>query len=326
MTQPNHLRIHQFAALQPGPRFLVTGAVHGNEAHGTKAIAEIIRQLDAGELTLLRGTLTFVPVVNPLAHQLNRREGERNLNRNLRPPVVPQDYEDRIARVLCPLLSQHDGLLDLHSFQGNGPAFAMIGPRNNTGALEPFAQEATESALAARLGVGRIVEGWLSTYALGLKRRQQRDHDGSRRAALISDPHYGVGTTEYMRSTGGWAITLECGQHLDPNGPEVARLAILRALVFLGMLDESAVEPHRPTQAPELLQLYDVIDREDMGDTFERDWASFDAIEQGQRIGTRATGEPVLAPSSGRIVFPSTKSQPGTEWFYLARASDRKLG
>lgn len=326
MSQPNHLRIHQFAALQPGPRFLVTGAVHGNEAHGTKAIAEIIRQLDAGELTLLRGTLTFVPVVNPLAHQLNRREGERNLNRNLRPPVVPQDYEDRIARVLCPLLSQHDGLLDLHSFQGNGPAFAMIGPRNNTGALEPFAQEATESALAARLGVGRIVEGWLSTYALGLKRRQQRDHDGSRRAALISDPHYGVGTTEYMRSTGGWAITLECGQHLDPNGPEVARLAILRALVFLGMLDESAVEPHRPTQAPELLQLYDVIDREDMGDTFERDWASFDAIEQGQRIGTRATGEPVLAPSSGRIVFPSTKSQPGTEWFYLARASDRKLG
>jgi predicted deacylase len=266
-----------------------------------------------------------VPIVNPLAHQLNRREGDRNLNRNLRPPVIAHDFEDRIAKQLCPLIAQHDGILDLHSFQGQGPAFAMIGPRNNRGELEPFSQEATESGLAAVLGVGRIVEGWLSTYALGLQRRQQREHDGSRRAALISDPHYGVGTTEYMRSTGGWAITLECGQHLDPNGPEVARLAILRSLVFLGMLDASAVEPHRPARPPELLQLYDVIDREDMGDRFEREWASFDAIEKGQRIGTRASGEPVLAPSEGRIVFPNVKSLPGTEWFYLARPSDRRL-
>jgi predicted deacylase len=326
MTPTAHLRIHQFAGLQPGPRLLVTGAVHGNEVHGTKAMAEIARQLDAGGLTLLRGTLTFVPIVNPLAHQLDRREGDRNLNRNLRPPVIAQDYEDRIARVLCPLIAQHDGILDLHSFQSQGPAFAMIGPRNNSGELEPFSQEATESALAARLGVGRIVEGWLSTYALGLQRRQQRAHDGSRRATLVSDPHYGVGTTEYMRSTGGWAITLECGQHLDAGGPEVARLAILRTLVFLGMLAEDAVEPHRPAQPPEVLQLYDVIDREDMGDAFEQPWASFDAIERGQKIGTRASGEAVLAPSEGRIVFPNVKSQPGTEWFYLARPSDRQLG
>lgn len=326
MTATSHLRIHQFAGLTPGPRLLVTGAVHGNEVHGTQAMAEIIRQLDAGELTLLRGTLTCVPIVNPLAHELGRREGDRNLNRNLRPPVIAQDYEDRIARVLCPLIAQHDGILDLHSFQGNGPAFAMIGPRNNTGELEPFSQEATESALAARLGVGRIVEGWLSTYALGLQRRQQREHDGSRRASLISDPHYGVGTTEYMRSTGGWAITLECGQHLDPNGPSVARLAILRTLVFLGMLDERAVEPHHPAHPPEVLQLYDVIDREDMGDQFAREWASFDPVEKGQAIGTRASGEAVLAPSEGRIVFPNVKSQPGTEWFYLARPSDRRLG
>jgi len=324
-SQPTHLRIHQFAGLKPAPRLIVTGAVHGNEIHGTQAMTEIARQVDAGELTLLRGTLTFVPIVNPLAHQLGRREGDRNLNRNLRPPVIAQDFEDRIAQQLCPLLAQHDGLLDLHSFQGNGPAFAMIGPRNNTGELEPFSQQATESAVAAALGVGRIVEGWLSTYALGLQRRQQREHDGSRRAALISDPHYGVGTTEYMRSTGGWAITLECGQHLDPNGPEVARLAILRTLVLLGMLDEGVVAPHRPAQPPELLQLYDVIDREDMGDRFEREWASFDAVQQGQKIGTRASGEAVLAPSEGRIVFPNVKSQPGTEWFYLARPSDRKL-
>ncbi|MDP1159958.1 hypothetical protein, partial [Klebsiella variicola] len=68
------------------------------------------------------------------------------------------------------------------------------------------------------------------------------------------------------------------------------------------------------------------IDREDLGDQFSREWASFDAVTAGQPIGTRASGEAVLASSDGRIVFPNVKSQPGTEWFYLARPSDRVLG
>jgi predicted deacylase len=326
MIPTQHLRIHQYAALQPGPKLIVTGAVHGNEIHGSVAMAEIMKQLDGGELTLLRGVLTLVPIVNPLAHTLNRREGDRNLNRNLRPPIVPQDYEDRIARQLCPLLAAHDGLLDLHSFQSQGQAFAMVGPRNNSGELEPFAHEAVESAVVARLGVGRIVEGWLSTYAEGIRRRQARASGGSRKAQLVTDPHYGVGTTEYMRSTGGWAITLECGQHLDPEGPSVARLAILRTLVHLGMLAPDAVEAFQPATPLEMLRLYDVIDRESMDDQFAREWKSFDPITKGELIGTRGSGEKVLAPSSGRIVFPNVKSQPGTEWFYLARESDRELG
>jgi hypothetical protein len=33
---------------------------------------------------------------------------------------------------------------------------------------------------------------------------------------------YGVGTTEYMRSAGGYALTLECGHHADPAAPDVA--------------------------------------------------------------------------------------------------------
>mgnify|MGYP005605793933 CR=1 FL=1 len=39
---------------------------------------------------------------------------ERNLNRPLLPGASPQDNEDRIANVLCPLLAGHDLLLDLH--------------------------------------------------------------------------------------------------------------------------------------------------------------------------------------------------------------------
>ncbi|MBY0237136.1 MAG: succinylglutamate desuccinylase/aspartoacylase family protein [Burkholderiaceae bacterium] len=322
---PTHLRSHQFAGLKAGPRLLVSAAVHGNEVCGVQAIEAVMAELDSGRLTLLRGTLTLVPIVNPLAHALGRREGERNLNRNLRPPVIAQDFEDRIAARLCPLLASHDVLLDLHSFQGQGQPFVMLGPRDNQGELEPFAWAAQEAAMAACLGPARIVEGWLSTYALGLQRRAAKGSDGSRAQALVQDPHYGVGTTEYMRSQGGYGLTLECGQHQDRGAPEVARLAILRTLVLLGMIDPAAVEPHRPASAPELLQLYEVIDREHADDSFEREWASFDAMEQGQRIGTRHDGSPVLAPAAGRIVFPNNKAQPGQEWFYLARPSERKL-
>jgi len=322
---PTHLRSHQFAGLKAGPRLLVSAAVHGNEVCGVQAIEAVMAELDSGRLTLLRGTLTLVPIVNPLAHALGRREGERNLNRNLRPPVIAQDFEDRIAARLCPLLASHDVLLDLHSFQGQGQPFVMLGPRDNQGELEPFAWGAQEAAMASCLGPARIVEGWLSTYALGLQRRAAKGSDGSRAQALVQDPHYGVGTTEYMRSQGGYGLTLECGQHQDPGAPEVARLAILRTLVLLGMIDPAAVEAHRPASPPELLQLYEVIDREHADDSFEREWASFDAVEQGQRIGTRHDGSPVLAPAAGRIVFPNNKAQPGQEWFYLARPSERKL-
>ena len=322
---PSHLRVHQFTGLQPGPRLIITGAVHGNETCGTRAIERLLQALDSGGLRLARGVLTAIPIVNPLAYRKGQREGERNLNRNLRPAVIAQDFEDRIGRALCPWLDAHDVLLDLHSFTAVGQAFVMLGPRNNDGPLEPFAHAAAESALAAGLGPTRIVEGWLGTYALGLQRRALQTSDGTRRQSLNQDPHYGVGTTEYMRSRGGYGVTLECGQHQDPNAPEVAWLAILRTLALLGMIDAAGVNLHQPTRAPELLQLYEVIDRQHAADRFAQDWVSFDAIEADQLIGTRFDGTPVRAPEAGRIVFPNITAEPGQEWCYLARASQRRL-
>ena len=325
MNQPTHLRVHQFAGLHRGPHLLVSAAVHGNETCGISAIGRVVAALDSGEITLLKGTLTMLPMVNPLAYQLGRREGERNLNRNLRPNPIPQDFEDRIANQLCPWLAAADVLLDLHSFNNPGPAFAMLGPRNNDGPLEPFAFAEAEAALALGVGTERIVEGWLSTYALGLQRRAQRGAALTRQQSLVQDPHYGVGTTEYKRSQRGYGITLECGQHVDPSAPEVAYKAILRTLTLLGMVAPGTVEMADPKRPLEVLQLYEVIDREHADDQFETQWSSFDPIEKGQRIGTRANGEAVLAPSAGRIVFPNSKAEPGQEWFYLARASDRKV-
>jgi predicted deacylase len=317
----DHLQVHSFRALQPGPRLIVTGAVHGNETCGTRGIEQVLQDIVQGELTLLRGTLTLVPVCNPLAYQKVQRMGDRNLNRRLQPTATPQQYEDHIANVLCPLLAEHDVLLDLHSFRSPGKPFVLCGPADNTGSLEPFAHAAEEMALAAHVGVDRIVEGWMTAYAGGIERRRARAAAGDpRAAAAIEDPSYGIGTTEYMRSQGGYAVTLECGQHEDPQAPAVAVHAIHQTLALLGLADLPLAPPRRPFEA---LKLTTVIDRHDVGDSFVKPWTSFDALADGELIARRADGSEVRAPQAARIVFPDPNARPGHEWFYLAFPSER---
>ena len=316
------LRTHQFTALEPGPKLIVLGAVHGNEIGGTRGIQRVLAELDAGTLQIVRGAVTFLPITNPLAYTKKQRMGDRNLNRNLYPNAAPQDYEDRIANVLCPLLAAHDVLLDLHSFHTAGQPFAMLGPQDNSDDLEPFAHAAKEEALARRLGPQRIVEGWLSTYADGVKKRLARTAPNDRAHLLSTDARYGIGTTEYMRTQGGWGITLECGQHDDPAAPEVAYQAIVSTLAHLGLIDTAAPAPRDDIN---LLKLVEVIDRHHADDAFAKPWASYDPLQKDQLIGTRADGTPILAPQDGHIVFPNPTAVPGNEWFYFAQASTRVL-
>ena len=316
-SRPIHLRTHTCHGLAPGPRLLVLGAVHGNEVCGTRAITQLLEDIDKGMLSIERGMVTFVPVTNPLAYQCKQRVGDRNLNRNMAPSAIPQDFEDRIANVLCPLLDAHDVLLDLHSFHTGGAPFVMVGPQNNTGTLEPFSHATEEMQLALHTGPHRIVEGWLDTYARGVTRRAaDQSAPGGRTQALVTNPNYGVGTTEYMRSRGGYGVTLECGQHDDPAAVGVARYAILQTLGLLGM---THLELVRPVAEREILRLKDVTDRGNAGDTFSREWRSFDAVNSGDLIGVRQGGAQVTAPADGFVVFPNPRAEPGQEWFYFAQ-------
>lgn len=317
-----HLRSRCYTALEPGPRLIVTGAVHGNETAGTLGIERVMAEIEAGEIDIVRGQVTFVPVTNPLAYIKRQRSGDRNLNRRLQPTATPQAYEDRIANVLCPLLAGHDVLLDLHSFRSPGQPFALRGPVDNQGPLEPFAHEQAEARLAAHLGVTRIVDGWLGAYAEGVARRRER---ALTPGAVNEHPAYGVGTTEYMRSVGGYAVTLECGQHEDAAGPEVAHRAIRQTLALLGLADLPLVLPDTRAAPFECLTLEQVIDRHAEGDRFVKSWTSFDPLAAGELIALRADGAEVRAPAAGYIVFPDHGAQPGHEWFYLARPSTRAL-
>ncbi|HZV64589.1 MAG TPA: succinylglutamate desuccinylase/aspartoacylase family protein [Telluria sp.] len=305
-----------YTGLGKGPRLIIMGAVHGNETCGTKAIDRVMAEIDSGKLHIAAGSVTFVPVANPLAYALGQRAGERNLNRNLFPNDDPQDFEDQVANWLCPLLAQHDVLLDLHSFNAHSEPFVMVGPRNNTGPLEPFTHAEQERALARRLGVRRFVDGWLATYGQGVQRRMGKGDAAQLHTVL----RYGVGTTEFMRTTGGYALTLECGQHDDPAAPEVAYRAIMNTLAFLKVI--AAPEPAPIALAEmEALSMVAVHDKAADGDSFSRAWASFDHVAKDERIGTRADGTPVTAEVEGRILFPDTNAQANQEWYYLTRVN-----
>ncbi len=190
----------------------------------------------------------------------------------------------------------------------------MVGPRNNEGTLQPFRHAEQERALARRLGVARLVDGWLATYGQGVQRRMQ----GSGASELETVLRYGVGTTEYMRSTGGYALTLECGQHFDPAAPDVAYRAIMNTLAFLKLVERPAPEPIALEQM-EYLSMEVVHDKLAAGDQFARVWSSFDQVAKGERIGTRADGTPVTADFDGKILFPDVNAKPNNEWFYMTR-------
>jgi len=269
--------------------------------------------MENGTVSIKRGKLTMVPITNPLAFKNKRREGQRNLNRNFKSVPNPRDFEDHICNLLYPMLSAHDVLLDLHSFQSPGTPFAMIGPPNNNGDLEPFMRAQEEEAFAMSLGVHRFVEGWMEVYADGVNERRERDVN-----AKIG---YGIGTAEAIRQLGGIAITLECGQHDDMSAPQVAYKAIRRALHHLDLTPEMA--PFEKQDSTQVIKLYKVVDRLHLSDDFCGTWQSFDKVKQDQVIAYRANGQPLLADEDGWIVFPNPGAQVNQEWFYLARESSR---
>lgn len=310
------VRAHRFAASLPGPELIVLGAVHGNEICGSLAIRQILSAFEEGELSIQRGGVTFVPVTNPLAWKKRQREGERNLNRRLLPTAKPADFEDHLANWLCPLLARHEVLLDLHSFHTPGEPFVMLGPDNNSGPVEAFAHAEEERALARHLGIPLFVDGWLDTYARGVKRRRSLLADSGHADTLVADPSYGIGTTEYMRTQSGYGLTVECGQHDDPQAVGVARQCILNTLAFLGLIEEA---PPAPLQRVRHMRIVDVVDKTHDHDAFEREWNSFDRIAAGELIGTRAEGTAVRAWEDGYLLFPNPAAGALQEWFYLAR-------
>jgi predicted deacylase len=277
-----------FKGTEKGPRFLVLGAVHGNEKCGTEAIRRVIGEIEAGKIKILKGQVTFVPICNPKAYEQDVRFIDRNLNRFLVPVEKPKHYEDNINNELCPILASSDVVLDIHSYTAGGAPFANVEGWGNR-----------ENEYALTLGAYALVGDWKQAYA------DSRKKD--------ANPDESVGTSSYARRFGAMSSVLECGQHRDPEAREVAYRAIHNALRYLGIVEG---KPELPAQKAKLISIRSVVYRTDNG-TWAENWGNFAQVKKGQLLATRANGEIIAAPEDGVLVMPKFDVAIGGEWFYF---------
>jgi predicted deacylase len=286
-----------YSAEQIGPKFLVFGAVHGNEKCGTIAINRIMEEIDSGKLKIMRGQVTFVPICNPRAYEQDVRYVERNLNRYVVPMEKPNCYEARLGNILCPMLASCDVHLSIHSYTVGGEPFTFIRPGDEK-----------EQEFAASLGPYTLLTGWADAYARTGRKTKN---------AAPADDEEATGTVEYAHRHGAMAIDIECGQHRDPDAPGVAYNAIRNALRYLGMTDEPKLEA-KVAAKPKLVTMSHVYYRDDEG-KLARDWKHLETVKKDEPIAFRADGSPITAPDNGVIIMPKVNTPLGEEWFYFGQ-------
>ncbi len=107
------LTVHVHRGHRPGPRLLVTAAVHGDEINGIEVVRRLLRRKMRG----LAGDLIFIPVVNLPAFLARSRylPDRRDLNR-LFPGSAKGSFGARLAHVLTrEVASQCTHCVDLHT-------------------------------------------------------------------------------------------------------------------------------------------------------------------------------------------------------------------
>lgn len=110
-THANSLSFYRLGAGKP--RVLVTGAIHGDEVIGTHAIREVISILDR---KTIKGTVTLLPVSNPLAFRCRTRASPvdgADLNR-IFPGSRDGSASERFAYHIWQEAKASDHVLDLH--------------------------------------------------------------------------------------------------------------------------------------------------------------------------------------------------------------------
>ena len=235
----------------------------------------------------------MIPIANPRAYAANKRFIDRNLNRRLYPKEIPEQYEDHLDPVICEALAEADIVLDLHSYASQGGPFIFLGPANPK-----------EQAYARALGVNDFVYGWQDAYG----------QTNNRDAMLES-----MGTTEYTRTKGGIAITLECGHHHNENNADVGYQAIINALSHFDMTNQTS--QNKTTTDQRCIRMKHVFYKEQEGE-FTHPWKHYDFVKAGQPLAKYPNGETLTAPEDSFIVLPKVDSEVGTEWFYLGVKSD----
>jgi hypothetical protein len=99
---------------------LILGGIHGNEPAGSKAIKQLMEEININN-TKLNNRIIFVPYVNYCALQLNKRQVPFIGDLNRKFPITEKYNEDKlhpIIKELLILIKQADFIIDFHEGWG----------------------------------------------------------------------------------------------------------------------------------------------------------------------------------------------------------------
>ncbi len=288
-----------------GPTLVAIGGLHGNEPAGVLALRRIFARLadegcaPAGRLLGLAG--------NREALRQGRRFLDEDLNRiwsderleSVRSSREGRGSEDRelmeLDEHLERALEEASGpafVLDLHTTSGPGPAFSVL---HDTLMNRRFAR-------ALRIPI-----------ALGL----EEELNGT--------------LTDHLTSEGFVALTVETGQHQEPESVDRAEAALWVVMDVAGCLpagyEREAREAARrlAEEGRGLPRVVEVRYREAIGSSADYSTRpglrSFQGVSAGQLLADR-NGSPVAAPLSGLLLMPLYQKL-GDDGFFIARPVHR---
>ena len=206
---------------EPGPVLVVTGATHGTEITGTRALLRLLQTLDPATMS---GTLIAVPVTNPLAFDRSSYgspEDGIHMGQNCYWPAQPDGTAtQRIGATLRPLLDAATHYIDLH---------------NNREPALPISMEFSETCLT--VDVRRIQQEMADAFGLTSVRMVEPNDDTARRVGSIDGQPAAASSAH-----GVPGLMVELLDRQGYRGEDVGVIGVTNVMSYLGMLDEPCVE------------------------------------------------------------------------------------
>jgi len=156
--------------LQPGPKLIVSGCVHGAELMGAMGIIEFLHHIDPRQL---KGSIVFVPVANQSAFEMGIRTTQWDgmiLNRQGL-GQIDGSITQRIAyHFTHDIILQCDAFVDIHSGTADGFVWYSIYEGEREG-IDPQVREMSKQ-IAVAFGLthvmGKTPDRWAGGYRLDL--------------------------------------------------------------------------------------------------------------------------------------------------------------
>ncbi len=278
------IKSYRFTSNSSWKRLLVLWAIHGNETCGTKAIFDIINQINNNNLLVEAWEVVFIPISNPLAYKQNTRFVENNLNRIFKHHINPISYEEKLANELIKFVDDADYVLDLHSFAAGNDPFVF----------QDYVWE-DRKLFAKSLNISHVCVWWPEAFE----------------NQWIDDV---FATETYAYKTGKVAVTVECGSHKDQKSVEIAKSCVLNSLSYLGI---SPVLPNINLNVNTKFIKINKVFRKIKKWIFVQKRQHLDFIKKEQKLIEYEDWASLNSDRDCYILLPKINATIWEEWFYL---------